>query len=158
MPVLVRTTRYASKHKDNRATVQLLKKKKSRPNACSPIYSPSVLLEKICTSSLESIIGAQVFDRHWDSRDRINASLFYILNDANTVEAGTRRSDDGVMHDFECNPVDQMVRNHLEEKKKQHISNGGKIIINRTGSAYPLLNLSLRCDLKGLSQVMYLLH
>lgn len=107
--------RYAPELNEKRTKVFTKNSRGQNEFTSLPINGPSVIGQKLLAGCLQRIVGTQVLDSHGDSSQRINTGFLHILDNTNSIEAGSRGGDDRVMHDLECNTINQVVRNNLNE-------------------------------------------
>lgn len=84
---------------------------------CDPMRSiinrPAISVQEIFACRLERIVWTQVLDAHGCASNRVNMGLLDVLCDAKAVVALARDGHDGVVHDFERDIINKIVRNHL---------------------------------------------
>lgn len=79
-----------------------------------PVRRPSILLQKLVARSLECIIRPEIARRHRLPRDGVERVGGKVAGQHGAVERVAARGDDGVLHDFKGNVVDQVVGNDLD--------------------------------------------
>lgn len=97
---------------ENNKNVQEINMGRNGP--VSPIHSPPVLIQELLTSRLERIVRPQIINRHRDTSERIDTRFLNVLDDTDAIKAVTCRRNDRIVHDLECNAVNQPVRHNLQ--------------------------------------------
>lgn len=131
------------------------RKREKKGGKISIINSPAVFVEEILARRLERVVWPQVLDRHGYAGHRVDRRLLEILCDADAVEAVAGDGHDRVVHDFEGDVVDQIVRDDLRRQYK--FKTDKEILKKKKKKTYPFLDFTTRCTFKSITHILNLL-